>query len=47
MHYNPPTFLAAKKTELSSDNGAIYVDRVMNQRVELSGSSLVFALHLT
>ena len=30
MKYEPPTFLATEKTELGSDDGAIYVDHVMN-----------------
>ena len=29
VHYEPPTFLAAEKTELGSDDRAIYVDQVM------------------
>ena len=28
--YTPPSFLAAEKEELGSDDGAIYVDRVMD-----------------
>ena len=30
VDYEPPTFLAAEKTELGPDHGAIYVDQVMN-----------------
>jgi len=30
LHYEPPTFLAAEKTELGSDDSAIHVDQVMN-----------------
>lgn len=30
VNYEPPTFLAAEKTELGSDDSAIYVDEVMN-----------------
>lgn len=29
-NYEPPSFLAAEKAELGSDDGAIYVDEVMN-----------------
>lgn len=30
LHYEPPTFLAAEKMELGSDESAIHVDQVMN-----------------
>lgn len=30
IHYDPPTFLAAEKTELGSEDRAIYVDHAMN-----------------
>jgi len=30
LHYEPPTFLATEKTELGSDDSAVYVDQVMN-----------------
>ena len=30
MNYEPPTFLAAEKTEVGPDESAIYVDQVMN-----------------
>jgi len=30
LDYEPPTFLAAEKTELGSDESAIHVDQVMN-----------------
>jgi len=33
-HYEPPTFLAAEKVEVDSDNGAIYVDQVMNMALQ-------------
>lgn len=34
MQYEPPTFLAAEKPELGSDDGAIYVDQVMNTALQ-------------
>ena len=34
LHYEPPTFLAAEKTELGSDESAIYVDEVMNMALQ-------------
>lgn len=30
LDYNPPSFLAAEEAESDSDDGAIYVDEVMN-----------------
>jgi len=34
LNYEPPTFLAAEKVELGSDDGAIYVDEVMNMALQ-------------
>jgi len=34
VHYDPPTFLAAEKTELGSDDRAIHVDNVMNMAMQ-------------
>ena len=34
MNYEPPTFLAAEKAELGSDDGAIYVDQVMDMALQ-------------
>ena len=34
MPYEPPAFLAAEKTEPGSDDGAIYVDKVMNMALQ-------------
>lgn len=33
-HYRPPTFLAAEKIELGSDERAIYVDQVMSMALQ-------------
>jgi len=34
MEYEPPTFLAAEKAELGPDDGAVYVDQVMNMALQ-------------
>jgi len=34
MQYEPPTFLPAEKTELGPDDGAVYVDQVMNSALQ-------------
>lgn len=34
VDYNPPSFLAAEKAELGPDDGAIYVDQVMNSALQ-------------
>jgi len=34
VNYEPPTFLAAEKTELGADDSAIYVDEVMSMALQ-------------
>jgi hypothetical protein len=34
MQYTPPSFLAAEKEELGSEDGAIYVDQVMSMALQ-------------
>ena len=34
MDYEPPSFLAAEKAELGSDDSAIYVDEVMKMALQ-------------